>query len=208
VSNRAGVFLDAVIYPALTDSLLHDTNDSWIKLSLVELFNLLPGSRIYVTTAATRRTAAAWELGTCGPAAHAAVPLLIQVVKGSDSAPRSAAAIALGRIHSVPEMSIPALMACLKDGDIDDSAAEALGDFGTAAKAAVPALVPLVHSREKELRRAAVLSLYKIDPAAAAQAGITPGVIKRLMMDPEVWGQSGAHQPTTNSLTNGQGRGN
>jgi len=46
-----------------------------------------------------------------------------------------------------------------------------LGSFGAAAKAAVPRLLPLLHG-EKEARRAATLALPRIDPEAAAKAGI------------------------------------
>lgn len=186
-SNHACVILNGTIIPELSDQILHDTNDSAVKLTLVHALNGLPGVRIVSVLAATRRSNAAQALGKFGPPANAAVPVLLQVVNGKDHAPRAAAVTALGQIHSSPDTVVPVLIASLSDNDLNDSAAEALGQFGSLAGAAVPKLMPLVHSREKELRRATILALPKIDPKAAASAGITEQLVKRLSMDESAW---------------------
>jgi hypothetical protein len=130
-----------------------------------------------------------------GPAAKAAIPVLIQILnRTNDTSTQGAAADALGDIHSDPDVVIPALIACLQDNDINDAAALALRKFGPLAKAAVPKMLPLLHGG-KEARRAATLALPRIDPAAAAKAGISERTIKLLMMDAAAWatvGQAGA----------------
>ena len=51
-------------------------------------------------------------------------------------------------------------------------AAQILGAFGPAAKAAVPALVQSLRDRENAVRAAAAAALKQIDPKAAAKAGV------------------------------------
>ncbi len=181
-SHRATVVLNTAIIPELTGVALHDTNDSGFKLAVVDFLNELPGVRVRFLTAPARRANALVELGKFGPAAKAANPALLQMLKGNDPPTRGAAAAALGGIHSDPDVVIPALVACLEDSDINDAAAEALGNFGPLAKSAVPKLLPLLHG-DKEARSAAILALPKIDPAAAAKAGIKNGRINHRVTD-------------------------
>lgn len=182
-SNRAIIILNTSIIPELTDVALQDTNDSGFKLTIVDALNELPGVRVSFLYAPGRRGDALKELGKFGPATEAAIPVLIQILKGNDGpATRGAAAAALGEIHSDPDVAIPALIACLEDSDVNDQAAEALGKFGTLAKAAVPKLRPLLHG-DKEARRASTLALPRIDPEAAAKAGIPERTIKSSPMD-------------------------
>src|SRR5437764_4685719 len=68
-SNRTCLVLDQEIIPQLTRIMLLDTNDSRLRLALIEKLNTLPGVNIYVTTAPTRRMNAAMLLGEFGPAA-------------------------------------------------------------------------------------------------------------------------------------------
>jgi hypothetical protein len=103
VSNQACLVLLTKIIPQLTDTMFHDTNDSRLKLALVEQLNHLPGIHIFTSTAASRRFGAAESLGQIGPLAKATIPDLIKVLKGKAPAPRPAAALALGRIQSAPK---------------------------------------------------------------------------------------------------------
>lgn len=180
-SHRATIVLNTVIIPQLTDVALHDTNDSGFKLAVVDLLNQLPGMRVHCRPAPARRADALMELGRFGPAAKAAIPVLLQILNGHDPAARGTAATALGGIHSDPDVVIPALIACLDVPDMDESALEALGNFGPLAKAAVPKMLPLLLHGDKEARHAAALALPKIDPEAAANAPVTELSVKLLM---------------------------
>src|SRR5205823_1749196 len=51
-------------------------------------------------------------------------------------------------------------------------AAQVLGEFGAGAKAAVPALLQALRDRENTVREAAAAALRRIDPQAAAKAGV------------------------------------
>ena len=83
--------------------------------------------------------------------------------------------MALGEIHSAPEKVVPALIALLHDGDpeIPFGAARALGKYGSNANAALRWLIEHINQepegRSKEILRDA---LKKIDPKAAAEAGV------------------------------------
>jgi HEAT repeat protein len=172
-SNRANVVLNTEIIPKLTAVALNDTNDSSFKLVVANALNKLPGMHMQVLDAPGRRANALKELEKFGPAARSAVPVLILIVKDQDDeSMRGAAAEALGKIHSDPDVVIPALIPCL-DSDADDLAAEALGNYGPLAKAAVPKMLSLLLRGDKEARRAVLLALPKIDPENAAKAGIT-----------------------------------
>jgi HEAT repeat protein len=177
-SRRANLVLNTAIIPELLDAALRDTTDSAWKLGAADMLNRLPGVRVSYTTAPGRRGDALRELGKFGPAAKPAIPVLVQLLNDSDAAVRCAAAAALGEIHSDPDVSIPALTACMGDPDMNDEAAEALGKFGSLAKAAVPQILPLLHG-DKAARHAARLALPEIDPEAAAQAGIKTRLAKQ-----------------------------
>lgn len=174
-SNRASAVLTGEIIPHLTLVMLQDTADSGRKLMLISALEKLPGVSINFTKADGRREAATIELGLFGPPARAAVPALLQALKGNDDVIRGRAAIALGRIHADPDIVIPALLACLTDSENDPraEAVEALGAYGEKAKAAVPRLLGYLGKNEnKALWSATPNALKSIDPAAAAKAGI------------------------------------
>jgi len=174
ISNQANVVLDTVIIPQLTVQMFHDMNDSSFRMWLVDGLNHLPGLTVYFTPASGRRAGAAEGLGEFGPRAKAAIPDLVKAVKGGDTAVRGAAAIALGEIHSDPETVIPLLISCFDDSQegVPESAVEAIGGYGSLAKGVVPRLVELLKVHDKGMRHAAGLSLRKIDPEAAAKAGL------------------------------------
>jgi hypothetical protein len=174
VSNQVRQVLATEIIPKLTWAMFNDTNDSRLRLALIEELNSLPGVNIYFPTADGRRVFAAQELGEFGVCAKAAIPELLKAVKGKDPIVRPAATRALGQVHCEPDLIIPMLIACLDDpqDDMAEAAADALGKFGAMAKAAVPKLIPLLKAPDKDLRHAAIQALKQIDPDEAAKAGI------------------------------------
>ena len=171
-SNKAYAIVNAQVVPQLIDTMFHDTNDSKTRLGAVGFLNDLPGIQIDYMEAFGRRCAAARSLGELGPAGKAAVPSLIAAVKGSDVGLHEAAIRALGRIHSDPDVVIPLLIPYLTNDDLIDEAASALGNYGTLAKVAVPQIIPLLNAKDNDARVAARVALKKIDPEAAAKAGV------------------------------------
>ena len=173
-SNQANAILNAEIIPQLTDEMFHDTNDSKIRMALIDTLNGLPGILIYYRAAPERRSGAAYDLRGFGPAAKGAIPALMQAVQSDDSAVHKAALKSLGAIHSKPEVVIPFLTKYLDDDTLDDEAATALGNFGSLARPVVPKIIPLLHAADDDAQVAAAEALKKIDPAAYTNATKTP----------------------------------
>lgn len=173
-SNHARALLEALVIPQLTARMFCDTNDSSLRLGLIDQLNNLPGVQILYLPAESRRVRAANSLGDIGPRARAAIPDLIKALKGNDAAVQGPAANALGRIHSEPDKIIPMLIQCLDSPvqGVPEGAAEGLGEFGPLSKAAVPKLTELLKVRDKDLLRAVRSALKEIDPEAAAKAGV------------------------------------
>jgi HEAT repeat protein len=171
-SNKAYAVVNAQVVPQLIDTMLHDTNDSKIRLATIKILNGLPGIQIDYIEAYGRRSSAAWSLGELGPAAKAAVPELIKTLKGNDAAIQFACVTALGKIRIDPETVIPLLIPYLGDDNLDVAAASALAEFGSLAKPAVPKLLPMLKAKDADDRAAARAALKKIDPVAAEKAGV------------------------------------
>ena len=170
-SNQANAILNAEIIPQLTDEMFHDTNDSQIRLTLIDTLNGLPGVKyIYYNLAPARRGDAAESIGGFGPAAKAAIPALMQAVQSSDSNVHEGAIKSLGNIHCEPEVVIPFLTKYLDNDDLNDEAATALAGFGSLARPAVPKIIPLLHAADDDAQAAASAALQKIDPVAYANA--------------------------------------
>ncbi|MGA2863400.1 MAG: HEAT repeat domain-containing protein [Verrucomicrobiota bacterium] len=172
LSNQTRLVLDTEIIPQLARTMFHDTNDSPLRLALIEELNSLPGVQIYFPRAGSRRAWAANSLGTIGPGARQTIPDLIKALKGNDPAVRPAAARALGQLQGQPDTVIPLLIACLDDPQegVPEAAAEALGLFGPRSKAAAPKLLQLLKIPDKDLQAAIRLALKRIDPEVALQA--------------------------------------
>ena len=171
VSNQANVVLNNEIIPQLENQMFHDTNDSNIRLTVVNALNGLPGvDYIMYNLASVRRAEAAGNLGGFGPAAKAAIPALMQAVQGSDEAVHEKALASLGKIHGEPDKVIPFLIKYLDDDNLNDEAATALSEFGSLARPAVPKIIPLLHAADDDARAAAAEALKKIDPAAYTNA--------------------------------------
>ncbi len=171
-SNQAYITVNTQVIPQLVETMFHDTNDSSLRLAVIAQLNSLPLVHINFIEAVGRRAFAAFSLGQLGPPAKAAVPSLLQTLEGTDASVHEAAIYALGTIHSDPDVVIPILIPFLTNDDLNDDAATALGNFGSAAKVAVPNIIPLLFSKDNDARSAAKAALKKIDPAAAAKAGV------------------------------------
>lgn len=181
-SHEALVVLNDRVIPQLVNTMLHDTNDSRLRILLVDAVNQLPGVLVSFTDAAGRRSYAAQNMGQLGPGATSAIPALVQVVKGNDTAVRGPAIRALGEIHGEPDVIIPLLTAYLDDDDLDDKAARALGHYGSLAKSAVPKLIKLLHAHDSDAISGGSEALMKIDREAylnamkEAQGSVTNGL--------------------------------
>lgn len=171
-SNRAKEVVTGEIIPSLVNVMFSDTNDSRLRLALVEKLNTLPGVTIYFEPADGRRALAARDLGELGVAAKPAIPVLLQALKSKDTIIHGPAIGALGKIHSEPDTIIPLLIGYLDNDELNDEAATALGNFGVQAKVALPKLIPMLKIPNKDLHHAVTVALKQIDPAAAAQAGV------------------------------------
>ena len=169
-SNEANSILNVEIIPNLTAAMSFDTNDSALRVGLVDALSGLPGISIPFMRAEQRRTSAAFELGEYGPAARTAVPALLRALNSDDAAVREGAASSLGNIRCEPETVIPALTRCLSDDGVNERAAYALAEFGPDAEAAVPQLVIMLHTGDGETHLAALQALKKIDAGAYARA--------------------------------------
>jgi HEAT repeat protein len=113
-------------------------------------------------------------LGCIGPTAKAAIPSLLRRARDPNNSVRLNAVFALSQIHADAESVVPALIESLSDSDAlaRANAADGLGNFGTAAKSAVPALVQSLNDTDRIAREHAEWALKKIDPEAAAKAGV------------------------------------
>jgi hypothetical protein len=170
-SNQAFVTINARIIPQLIDRMFHDTHDSKLRVSLVNVLNGLPGVQIDFMPADLRRVSAVVCVGDFGPAARDAVPDLIKALKGYDPVVYNPAISALGKIHSDPDTVIPLLITCLDNSGLSNEAAFALAGYGGLANAAVPKIIPMLKFGD-DAQEAARYALLKIDPEAAAEAGV------------------------------------
>jgi HEAT repeat protein len=130
------------------------------------------------------RARAASALAEYGTNAVSAIPLLIELSAEDLVLDRNSAIDALGTIHSRPDIILPLLTNALTDHEESTrlAAAVALGNFGNEAKSAWPALIDLYHREQSQTAEDKRLSSYrmdeigaallKIDPTAAAQAGV------------------------------------
>ncbi len=107
-------------------------------------------------------------VGRIGPAASAAVPVLIDAARDKDVEVQSAAIVALGRIGPVAAPAVPALVALAeKDDPLERlESITALGRIGPAAAAAVPRLIDLAKRGDADVRTASIRALGRIGPAA------------------------------------------
>ncbi len=117
-------------------------------------------------------TAEAFE--SIGPAAIHAVPLLLQDATNTDEGICLCAIAALGGIHGEPELVVPILVKSLGDPrtNVRNMTASWIPHFGAHAMPAVPMLIKLLNDQDANVRDTATNALKRIDPKAAAKAGI------------------------------------
>ncbi len=169
--------------PALAE-LLKDPESFVRKLAAEALGKIGPqaGAAVPALVEALRdqdalvRQHVAEALGKIGPDARSAVPALRAALQDEDSVVGRLAAEALGNIGPDAKPTAPALTGALKNNDpvFRLLAAEALGKIGADAKEAVQVLLQLAQDQESEgdIRAMATAALKRMDPEAAARAGI------------------------------------
>jgi hypothetical protein len=111
------------------------------------------------------RLAAAGALEHYGPAARSAVPLLVHALEASDAEFQVRVLHTLASIgHPYADAALDAIQTALSDSDarVRQAAAEALGEFGSAAGAARPALLKALGDKVLEVQKAAGDALLKI----------------------------------------------
>jgi hypothetical protein len=123
------------------------------------------------------RNDAALALGSYSDHAEATTPVLLNAIHDSNAEVQMAAAGALRQIapRSAARMEVvDAVIKILKNPDdqIALPAAEWLGETGTNALPAVPVLIEYAHGTNRLMASVAARALRRIDPAAAAEAGI------------------------------------
>ncbi len=175
VRNEALEVIRQEVVPGLIRCILTDTNDSATILALAEGLNRLPGLEVHHVDALGRRIQAVHELSLFGTNAAAAIPLLTDWVRRDDENFCEAAAQVLPGMGADAAVLVPLLIARLTNslGQGRSVMVEALGEYGTNARAAVPNLIGLLGDRSsKEIRWTVPKALQAIDPAAAERAGI------------------------------------
>ncbi len=110
---------------------------------------------------------AAAALGKLGPQAASAVPQLIAALRDGAGAVTIEAAQAL---TSIGQPAVQPLTGLLQNPDYRNLAAAVLGDIGPPAVDAVPAILEMLDAPDTETRRAALLALAGIGPAARPAA--------------------------------------
>ncbi len=124
------------------------------------------------------RLAAGTAIWRLGPIAKNAAPEIIQAYKdvNQDEEVRLMAAYALGKIGIANKEVVPTLVETLRTGEASQKrlAALVLGQIGPDAKEAVPELIKVYGNNvmDPESSKRAAEALKKIDPEAAAKAGI------------------------------------
>jgi HEAT repeat protein len=114
-------------------------------------------------------------LGQMGAAAKKELPLVKDALKDSSPMVRVQAAVALWKIDKQTDEAVAALVAIVKQKDLQFQRAQGanvLATFGGDAKKAVPDLLEARKDRDLALRNAATEAIKKIDPEAFAKIGM------------------------------------
>jgi hypothetical protein len=121
------------------------------------------------------RKTAARSFGSIGPGAHDAITDLIKHLSDSNQDVSVSAAEALKEIPPKSSDEVSALLQVLnqppKELFIAIRVMDRLGQFQSGAKAAIPSIVPYLHSQDIATRDCAAKALKRIDAEAAAKAG-------------------------------------
>jgi len=113
-------------------------------------------------------------IANMGPAAADAVPRFVKATTDTNFQDRFNAVLTLSRIRARPDLSVPALTASLRDPHetVRGTAALCLVDFGTNARSAIPEMTRLLADPDPDVRQDVAEAIKKIDPEAAATAGV------------------------------------
>jgi len=118
------------------------------------------------------RAAAVWALSRVAPAAPSTVSALSAAANDRSGHVGVNAAEALWKVSGGSSEAVLALAARLDDVAVRDAAAHALYRIGPEAKPASPALVAAAKTKDRLFKQSVVMALLKIDPEAAAKAGL------------------------------------
>jgi HEAT repeat protein len=163
-------------FPTLTNLLLHDSAATYGALPLAGMGSegLPPLLAALTNQSPFIRAAAARGLEEERSDLNIVVPALIARLSDRDTNVHQMAVTALGYLHAEPELAVPALLKDFsgKDPQLRFLIVLHLGQFGTNAAPAVPMLLESLSGNDPRVRRTAAWALKKIDPAAAAKAGV------------------------------------
>jgi HEAT repeat protein len=118
------------------------------------------------------RGEAAWALARVGPLAPGTAAALGMASDDKSGYVGVRAAEALWKVSGDAARAARALAARLDDPAVQHAAAQALNRIGPGAKGAVKALLIAMRSKDRLFRESVVMALRRIDPVAAAQAGL------------------------------------
>jgi HEAT repeat protein len=118
------------------------------------------------------RGEATWALARVSPLAPGTAATLGAAVNDRSGHVGIRAAEALWKVSGDASRAVMAIVARLGDPEVRHTAVQALYRIGQGAKAAVPALLIAMKSKDRLFRESVVMALRKIDPGAAAKAGL------------------------------------
>jgi len=118
------------------------------------------------------RGEAAWALARVGPLTPGTAAALGVASDDKSGYVGVRAAEALWKVSGDASRAARALAARLDDPAVQHAAAQALNRIGPGAKEAVKALLGAMRSKDRLFRESVVMALRRIDPGAAAQAGL------------------------------------
>ena len=137
-----------------------------------------------MTEAQNRRLLANYLLGLLGPKAEPAIPAMLRMYQNTNDPEwvRSSIPWSLARINRRPDLVVPVLAESLSDLPLTQTAAYALGEYGTNSISAIPALRKALHHPDMVSALASAQTIHMIDPKAslAAEDELMPLLIKAL----------------------------
>jgi len=162
--------------PALTNLFFH-TNE--LFTSTLALAGIAPEGVSVLLTALTNRDyhirdSAASGLGWVHSDLDVVVPALIASLRDGNLTVHHSAAFSLGHLHALPELTVPALTNDLSNNNplLRCIVLSSLAEFGGKAEECVPMVVAALNDNDGLVRTNAAHALIKIDPEAAAKAGV------------------------------------
>src|SRR5713226_7582340 len=125
-----------------------------------------------MTEAQNRRLLANYLLGLLGPKAEPAIPAMLRMYQNTNGPEwvRSSIPWSLARINRRPDLVVPVLAEALSGPPFTQTAAYALGEFGTNSISAIPALLKTLHHPDMVSALAAAQTIHMIDPKASLAA--------------------------------------